>query len=131
MRVSMSAIGSLMLILSPPSEVRAEGADEPPLALRERGGGEGAVNGRKHIHPYQLALTTPGISPCIAISRSLLRPRPNLRNTPRGRPVSLHRLRSRVGLESRGSCCSFCLAARRSSSESLMLAIVVCSSARF
>ena len=29
----------------------------------------------------------PGISPRIAYSRSLLRPRPNLRNTPRGRPV--------------------------------------------
>jgi hypothetical protein len=27
---------------------------------------------------YQLAFTTPGISPRIAISRSLLRPRPNL-----------------------------------------------------
>ena len=35
---------------------------------------------------YQLALIIPGISPRIAISRILLRPRPNLRNVPRGRP---------------------------------------------
>src|SRR5450631_487990 len=80
---------------------------------------------------YQLALTTPGISPRIAISRSLLRPRPNLRNTPRGRPVSLHRLRSLVGLESRGSCCSFCRAAKRASSEIFTLSMTVWSSARF
>ena len=45
--------------------------------------------------PYQLALITPGTSPCIASSRSLMRPRPNLRYTPRGRPVSAQRLRSR------------------------------------
>src|SRR6266446_6622272 len=61
---------------------------------------------RPWLSAYQLALTTPGISPRIAISRSLLRPSPNLRYTPRGRPVSLHRLRSRVALESRGSCSS-------------------------
>ena len=39
----------------------------------------------------------PGTSPRMAISRSLLRPRPNLLYTPRGRPVSLHRLRTRTG----------------------------------
>src|SRR5437899_3937715 len=61
MRVSMSAMGSVML-------------------MREAS--------------YQLALIKPGISPRSAISRSLLRPSPNLRNTPRGRPVSLQRLRS-------------------------------------
>jgi len=34
--------------------------------------------------PYQLALTTPGISPFMAMSRIMLRHRPNLRNTTRG-----------------------------------------------
>jgi hypothetical protein len=66
--------------------------------------------------PYQLALMTPGTSPRIASSRSLLRPRPNLRYTPRGRPVIAQRLRSRVGEASRGSFCSFSRAASRSSS---------------
>src|SRR6266480_956702 len=64
MRVSMSAMGSVMLM---------RGAS------------------------YQLALMRPGISPRSAISRSLLRPSPNLRNTPRGRPVSLQRFRRRTG----------------------------------
>src|SRR6266702_2637430 len=64
MRVSMSAMGSVML-------------------MREAS--------------YQLALIRPGISPRSAISRSLLRPSPNLRNTPRGRPVRLQRFRSRTG----------------------------------
>ena len=50
MRVSMSAIGSVILISSPSRAVS-----------------------------YQLALTMPGTSPRIAISRSLLRARPNLR----------------------------------------------------
>src|SRR5439155_16932645 len=80
---------------------------------------------------YQLALTTPGISPRMAISRSLLRPSPNLLYTPRGRPVSLQRLRSRVGLELRGSCCSLCRAASRASSESLVFSMFAFSSARF
>jgi hypothetical protein len=49
---------------------------------------------------YQLALTTPGMSPLKASSRILLRPRPNLRKVPRGRPVSSQRLRwtRRVGV---------------------------------
>src|SRR5436190_3424961 len=80
---------------------------------------------------YQLALTMPGISPRMAISRSLLRPSPNLLYTPRGRPVSLQRLRSRVGLELRGSCCSLCRAASRASSESLVFSMFAFSSARF
>src|SRR3546814_1033440 len=42
---------------------------------------------------YQLALVMPGISPFIAISRSLWRVSPNLRKTPRGRPVTTQRLR--------------------------------------
>src|SRR5260364_90422 len=56
---------------------------------------------------YQLALITPGISPRNAISRILLRAKPNFRNVPRGRPVSAQRLRCRVGFALRGNCCNF------------------------
>src|SRR6185295_3385048 len=66
---------------------------------------------------YQLALITPGISPFKARSRSLLRPRPNLLYTPRGRPVSAQRLRSLTGDASRGSFCSLARASSRASSE--------------
>src|SRR5574338_375064 len=97
MRVSMSAIGSDILIL---------------------------------LTPYQLALVIPGTSPRKAISRSLLRHRPNLRNTPRGRPVRLQRLRCRVGLALRGSCCRRSRAAIRSSSESFTSPTRASSSAR-
>src|SRR5476649_2262867 len=65
---------------------------------------------------YQLALVIPGISPRMANSRSLLRPRPNWRNVPRGRPVMAQRLRWRVGLALRGSFCRPRRAAARSSS---------------
>ncbi len=51
-RVSMSAMGSVMLI-----------SESLPCLSRA----------------YQLALRSPGISPRIVLSRSLLRPRPNLR----------------------------------------------------
>src|SRR6185295_19192037 len=51
---------------------------------------------------YQLALVTPGISPRRAISRNLLRAKPNLRNVPRGRPVSAQRLRTLTGDALRG-----------------------------
>src|SRR5512141_1680274 len=97
MRVSMSAMGSLILISST---------------------------------PYQLALTMPGISPRIAYSRSLPRARPNLLNTPRGRPVSWQRLRWRTGLALRGSSCNALYAAMRSSSLVATLAITALSSAR-
>ena len=52
-------------------------------------------------HNYQLALTIPGTSPRITASRSLLRPRPNLLYTPRGRPVISQRLRSRCEITGR------------------------------
>ena len=78
MRVSMSAMGSLMLM-------------EVLLIFSP---------------DYQLALTTPGMSPLKASSRILLRPRPNMRKVPRGRPVMAQRLRRRVGLALRGSFCS-------------------------
>ncbi len=80
---------------------------------------------------YQLALTMPGISPCIAYSRSLLRPRPNLRKTPRGRPVSAQRLRKRVGFALRGSACSLSRAAYLSSSDAFGFSMIACSAARF
>src|SRR2546425_654068 len=67
-------------------------------------------------HFYQLALITPGTSPRSARSRSLLRPRPNLRYTPRGLPVSAQRLRRRTGEASRGSFCSLSRAASLASS---------------
>ena len=43
------------------------------------------------------------MSPLKASSRILLRPRPNLRNVPRGRPVMPQRLRWRVVLALRGA----------------------------
>src|SRR5690606_31565911 len=55
---------------------------------------------------YQLALRRPGTSPRMVASRSLLRPRPNLLYTARGRPVSAQRVVWRDGEESRGSFCS-------------------------
>src|SRR6266496_106882 len=89
---------------SPRYELHAAGAHEVPFA-RDAGEGIG-VRGLLDdisIHPYQLALTMPGTSPRIANSRSLLRPRPNLRKYPRGRPVIAQRLRRRVGLALRDS----------------------------
>src|SRR5437868_9495208 len=97
MRVSMSAIGSCMLIRS----------------------------------PYQLALMMPGTSPRSASSRSLFLPRPNLRYTPRGRPVSAQRLRRRTGEASRGSCCSLARASSRASSEARLSWMMSSSAARF
>src|SRR5262249_18021676 len=67
--------------------------------------------------PYQLALITPGTSPLSARSRSLFRARPNLRYTPRGRPVRAQRLRMRTGEASRGSFCSLRRASSFASSE--------------
>src|SRR5690606_20425187 len=56
---------------------------------------------------YQLDLTTPGNAPDDARSRRALRHSLNLRCTPRGRPVSSQRLRTRVGLALRGISASF------------------------
>src|SRR3546814_18714462 len=55
---------------------------------------------------YQEALRRPGTSPRMVASRSLLRPRPNLLYTARGRPVRAQRVAWREGEESRGSFCS-------------------------
>src|SRR5277367_630064 len=69
------------------------------------------------IGSYQLALVRPGISPRDATSRIFERARPNLRYTPRERPVIAQRLRWRVGLASRGKVCNFAWPAARSSGE--------------
>src|SRR2546426_5699660 len=81
-------------------------------------------------HLYQLALITPGTSPFSARSRSLLRPRPNLLYTPRGRPVSAQRLRSLTGEASRGSLCSLARASSRASSEARESWMISISAAR-
>src|SRR5277367_3482407 len=65
--------------------------------------------------PHQLAFDSPGISPRLAASRSLVRAKPNLRYTPRERPVMEQRLRCRVAAASRGCCCSSTCAASRAS----------------
>ena len=51
---------------------------------------------------YHEAFRIPGIMPCNANSRSMIRETLNLRYTPRLRPVKAQRLRTRVGLASRG-----------------------------
>src|SRR3546814_137066 len=60
----------------------------------------------KQNQAYQLALVTPGILPASAISRNVTREMPNWRIYPRGRPVSLQRLRTRTADELRGSLSS-------------------------
>src|SRR6185369_5391144 len=59
------------------------------------------------------------------------RHRPNLRKTPRGRPVSWQRLRRREGLELRGRACSFRRASKRSSSDRLASLMIASRAARF
>src|SRR4051812_40405426 len=80
-RVSMSAMGSLVivLLLYLPSALSAI-AELPDLRIS-----------------YQLALTTPGISPLSASWRKHRRQMPNLRRKARGRPQRQQRLRWRVG----------------------------------
>src|SRR5580658_7226308 len=88
--------------------------------------GQQIGDGIGHAHaaiPYQLALVRPGISPRFATSRIFTRARPNLRYTPRERPVIAQRLRCRDGLASRGSACSCACAAMRSSCAVLGLRI--------
>ena len=75
---------------------------------------------------YQLALVTPGINPADAISLKVRRDKLNFLKKPRARPVSLQRLRKRIGDVSlgilfkatRASCRSFSVRFR---SEALFL----------
>src|SRR5262249_23325525 len=81
--------------------------------------------------PHQLALDTPGISPRFTTSRIFTRDSPNLRYTPRERPVIAQRLRPREALASRGCCCSFVCAATRCSGVLRGLRMISFSCARF
>src|SRR5665213_1852723 len=79
---------------------------------------------------YQLALPSPGISPRIATSRSLQRDSPNLRYTPRERPVMAQRLRWRLALASRGCVNSAICAASRYSGVDFGVRMISFSCAR-
>src|SRR5690606_27051996 len=85
---------------------------------------------RAALASYQLALRRPGTSPRMVASRSMLRPRPNLRYTPRGRPDSSQRLRWRLGEESRGSLASLVAASIFSSYEAVCEEMTFFSSTR-
>src|SRR5581483_8005391 len=90
-------------------------------------------DGIGHAHaayPYQLALVRPGISPRLATSRIFTRDSPNLRYTPRERPVMAQRLRWREGLASRGKDCRRACAVARASGEVLGLRMSSLSCAR-
>src|SRR5580692_3262189 len=80
--------------------------------------------------PHQLAFDRPGISPRLAASRSLVRANPNLRYTPRDRPVMEQRLRCRLAAASRGCCCNSTCAFSRSSAPVFGSRISSLSSAR-
>lgn len=55
---------------------------------------------------YQDDFRIPGSIPSEAISRKVIRERPNFRMNPRERPVTAHRFFKRVGLLLRGSFCN-------------------------
>src|SRR3954451_8240010 len=80
-RVSMSAMGSLVIV----------------LLLRLRPGFPRQAELPDHASLYQLAFVTPGISPLRASWRKHKRQMPNLRRTARGRPQRQQRFRCRVG----------------------------------
>src|SRR5207342_1705835 len=115
MRTSMSAIGSVMLMIA--YLYRKVWQHRYPLNPEGFDG-------------YQLALRRPGTSPRMVASRSLLRPRPNFAWTPRERPVRAQRLRWRAGDESRGSFCSLTTASILSSYDAEVLAMIFFSASR-
>src|SRR3954471_13909752 len=80
-RVSMSAMGSLVIV----------------LLLRLRPGYPLQAELPDHACRYQLAFVTPGISPFRASWRKHSRQMPNLRRKARGRPHRQQRFRCRVG----------------------------------
>src|SRR5690348_13921802 len=96
MRVNMSAMGSVMLMVTCASMHRYPKFLLSPARFGSRSGLD-----------YQLALRRPGTSPRMVASRNLLRASPNLAYTPRERPDNEQRLRWREGLASRGSFCNF------------------------
>src|SRR5579875_970417 len=85
-RVSMSAIGSVIVMALWPSSPRFP-------AARRTAGTSGVVGGRRSARiGYQLDFVMPGSSPRCAIERRQIRHRPNLRYTARGRPQREHRV---------------------------------------
>src|ERR1700689_3200841 len=92
------------------------------LAVSDTGQQVGDRIGHAHRYSsYQLALPSPGISPRIATSRIFTRASPNLRYTPRERPVIAQRERWRLLDASRGCCCRATCAAARCSGLDLGL----------
>lgn len=79
---------------------------------------------------YQLDFTTPGICPCSARSRRAIRERPNFRRYPRDRPDWEQRLRTRIGLASRGIFCSLITASSTCSGVDLGLLMIFFNSRR-
>ena len=67
----------------------------------------------------------------MAISRILIRPKPNFRNTPRGRPVIAQRRRCLTGAALRGIDWNLSRASKRSSSVASALLITAKIAARF
>src|SRR5579863_9887033 len=108
----------------------------PPWACPQPGHCEYASEDRQSDQscslcaPHQLAFDRPGISPRLAASRSLVRANPNLRYTPRERPVIEQRLRCRDAAASRGWRCSSACAASRPSAPVFGSRISSLSSAR-
>src|ERR1700733_12798677 len=99
------------------------------LAVADTGQQIGDRIGHAHrFSSYQLALPSPGISPRIATSRILTRASPNLRYTPRERPVMAQRDRWRLLDASRGCCCrATCAAARCSGVDfGLRISSLIC-----
>src|ERR1700689_2584855 len=99
------------------------------LAVADTGQQIGNRIGHAHRYSsYQLALPSPGISPRIATSRILTRASPNLRYTPRERPVMAQRDRWRLLDASRGCCCrATCAAARCSGVDfGLRISSLIC-----
>src|SRR3954465_11045017 len=97
-RVSMSAIGSVIVMAYWPSSPRF------PSVMGTRRTFDVVVDAllrhpvghyQRWLQPgpaYQLDLVMPGSSPRCAISRKQIRHRPNLRKTARGRPQREHRV---------------------------------------
>jgi hypothetical protein len=75
------------------------------------------------VSPYQLALITPGTRPSGEVAQ-LVPAEAELAYTPRGRPVSAQRLRSRTGEASRGSFCSLARASSLASSDARESAMI-------
>src|SRR5689334_14226246 len=94
-RVSMSAMGSLVIVLLPKALARRRGdAEKNQKNLLRIFLRDSASPRQKHgFSLYQLAFTTPGISPFRASLRKHRRQTPNFLRYARGRPHRQQRLR--------------------------------------